>query len=69
MSAVGMVCGLSRLPSAGGDVKSLVSDFHRWVVFVLITGLAGLDVVSLHPNLVSKDKDVTRRVSWVQGNL
>jgi len=40
-------------------------------VFVLITGLAGLDVVSLHPNLmqVSKDKDVARRVSWVQGNL
>ena len=66
-----MVRGLSRLPSTGGDVKSLVSAFHRWVVFVLITGLAGLDVVSLHPNLmqVSKDKDVARRVSWVQGNL
>ncbi|OJA12095.1 hypothetical protein AZE42_03447 [Rhizopogon vesiculosus] len=33
--------------------------------------VVGLDVVSLHPNLarVSRDKDVARRVSWVQANF
>jgi hypothetical protein len=38
---------------------------------ILITWTTGLDVVSLHPNLVHtlKDKDLARRVSWIQANL